>query len=394
MASKRHRPEEAVAKLRQVDFLVAQGQSVAEAIRAIGVTEVTYYRWRREFGGLKSDAVKRMKELEAENARLRKPVADLTLDKQILAEAAPGKLLSPARRRACVEHVMETMGVSERRACAALGQHRSTQRKVPRGGEDEERLTADIVELAREYGRYGYRKIAALLRNAGWLVNAKRVERIWCREELKVPRRQPKRARLWLADGSCVRLRPERPNHVWSDDFVADRTHDGRKFRLLNVIDEFSHECPAIRVGRKLGADDVIDVLSDLFILRGVPDHIRSDNGPEFVAKSVQGWIAAVGAKTAYIAPGSPWENGYVESFNARLRDELLNGEIFYSLREAEAVIESWRRHYNSVRPHASLKFRPPAPEVVLPAFAAWPAALRQQATGATHPVAPRPTLH
>jgi transposase InsO family protein len=286
------------------------------------------------------------------------------------------------------------MGVSERRAPAALGQHRSTQRKAPRGQEDEEQLTADIIELAREYGRYGYRKIAALLRDAGWVVNAKRVERIWRREGLKVPRRQPKRARLWLADGSPVRLRPERPNHVWSYDFVEDRTHDGRKFRMLNVLDEFTRECLAIRVGRKLGADDVIDVLSDLFIPRGVPDHIRSDNGPEFMAKSVQGWIAAVSAKTAYIAPGSPWENGYVESFNARLRDELLNGEIFYSLREAEVVIESPRRHYNSVRPHASLNFRPPAPEVLLPAFAAWPAALRRQATEAKHPVAPRPTLH
>ena len=206
------------------------------------------------------------------------------------------------------------LSVSERRACAALGQHRSTQRKAPRGRDDEERLTADIIELARQYGRYGYRKVTALLRDAGWLVNDKRVERIWRREGLKVPPRQPKRGRLWLADGSCIRLRPERPNHVWSYDFVEDRTHDGRKFRLLNVIDEFTHECLAIRVGRKLKAADVIDVLSDLFILRGVPGHIRSDNGPEFVAKAVQGWIAAVGAKTAYIAPGSPWENGYVES--------------------------------------------------------------------------------
>jgi putative transposase len=177
------------------------------------------------------------------------------------------------------------MGASERRACAALGQHRSTQRQAARGREDEERLTADIVELARQYGRYGYREVAALLHDAGWLVNDKRVERIWKREGLKVPPRQPKRGRLWLADGSCIRLRPERPNHVWSYDFVEDRTHDGRKFRLLNVIDEFTHECLAIRVARRLGAADVIDVLSDLFILRGVPGHIRSDNGPEFVAR-------------------------------------------------------------------------------------------------------------
>jgi putative transposase len=284
--------------------------------------------------------------------------------------------------------VRRTLSVSERRAGAALGQHRSTQRKAPRGRDDEERLTADTIELARRYGRYGYRKVAALLRStAGWAVNDKRVERIWRREGLKVPPRQPKRGRLWLTDGSCIRLRAERPDHVWSYDFVEDRTHDGRKFRMLNIIDEFTHECLAIRVGRKLGAGDVIDVLSDLFILRGVPGHIRSDNGPEFVAKAVQAWIAAVGARTAYIAPGSPWENGFVESFNARLRDELLKGEIFYSLREAEVVIESWRRHYNGVRPHASLGFKPPAPEVFVPAFAA-------RSSGSPRPLASAPTRH
>ena len=140
-------------------------------------------------------------------------------------------------------------------------------------------------------------------------------------------------------------MRPEQRNHVWSYDFVEDRTHDGRKYRMLNVLDEFSHECLAIRVARKLKAIDVIDVLSDLFILRGAPAHIRSDNGPEFVAKAVQQWIGGVGAKTAYIERGSPWENGYIESFNARFRDELLDGEIFYTLREAQIIIESWRRH-------------------------------------------------
>jgi putative transposase len=281
--------------------------------------------------------------------------------------------------------------VSERRACAALGQHRSTQRKVPRGREDTERLTADVIELARQYGRYGYRKIAALLRQAGWSVSDGRVERIWKREGLKVPHRQPKRGRLWLADGSCVRLRPEHLNHVWSYDFVEDHTHDGRRFRMLNVVDEFSRECLAIRVNRKLKAIDVIDVLSDLFILRGVPGHIRSDNGPEFVAKVIQEWIAAVGAKTAYIQPGSPWENGYIESFNARLRDELLNGEIFYTLREAQIIIESWRRHYNAIRPHASLGYKPPAPEVFVPAFSAWPASQCRSAPPAT--LAQPPTL-
>ena len=278
MPRKGYKPEEIIAKLRQVDVLVSQGATMADAIRQIGVSEVTFYRWRQEFGGLKADQ----------------------------------------------------------------------------------------------------------LRQAGWSVSDGRVERVWRREGLKVPSKQPKRGRLRLTDGSCIRLRPEHPNHVWSYDFVEDRTHDGRKYRMLNVVDEFTHECLAIRANRKLKAIDVIDVLSDLFILRGVPGHIRSDNGPEFVAKAVQEWIGAVGAKTAYIEPGSPWENGYIESFNARLRDELLNGEIFYTLREAQIVIESWRRHYNAIRPHASLGYKPPAPEVFVPAFAAWPASLPRPAPPAT----------
>ena len=186
-------------------------------------------------------------------------------------------------------------------------QHRSTQRRVPTGPDDEERLTADIVESARRHGRLGYRKIAEMLRStAGWIVNDKRVERIWRREGLKVPAKQSKQGRIWFADGSCIRLRAERPNHVWSYDFVEDRTHEGRKYRMLNLIDEFTHECLAIRVDRKLKSADVIDVLSDQFILRGVPEHIRSDNGPEFLAKAVQDWIGAVGAKTAYIERAVP----------------------------------------------------------------------------------------
>mgnify|MGYP004536218955 CR=1 FL=1 len=257
--------------------------------------------------------------------------------------------------------------MSERKACAVLGQHRSTQRKLPRAADDEAALRADIVDLARQYGRYGYRRITALLRIQGWACNHKRVERIWRAEGLKVPPRQPKRGRLWLNDGSCVRLRPERPNHVWAYDFVEDRTRDGRKFRMLNVVDEYTRECLAIRVGRQLKAADVIDVLSDLFILRGTPGHVRSDNGPEFAATAVKGWISGVGAKTAFIEPGSPWENGYVESFNGKLRDELLNMEVFNTLAEAKVLIEQWRCHYNTVRPHSSLRYRPPAPEVVMP---------------------------
>ena len=261
----------------------------------------------------------------------------------------------------------QALGVSERRACRVLGQHRSTQRKVPKGRSDEERLTKDIIELTRHYGRYGYRMITGMLNNTGWHVNHKRVERIWRREGLKVPHKQAKRARLWLNDGSCVRLRPERRNHVWSYDFVHDRTHDGRAFRTLNIIDEYTKEALMMRVARKLNSSDVVDALTDLFILRGPPEYIRSDNGPEFVAEKVRKWIAAVGSKTAFIEPGSPWENGYCESFNARLRDELLNGEIFYTLAEAKIIIEQWRIHYNTVRPHSALGYKPPAPESIIP---------------------------
>ncbi len=297
--------------------------------------------------------------------------------------------MSPARRRRCIDHTVRMFGVSERLACRVLGQHRSTQRKAPKGRADDAALTANIIELATRYGRHGYRRIAALLRDAGWLVNVKRVERIWRQEGLKVPTRQPKKGRLWLNDGSCVRLRPEHPNHVWSYDFVEGRTHNGRKFRMLNLIDEFTRECLAIRIDRKLKSTDVIDVLSDLFILRSVPGHIRSDNGPEFIAKAVRDWITAVGARTAFIEPGSPWENGYCESFNSKLRDELLNGEIFYSLAEARIVIEGWRQHYNTRRPHSSLGYRPPAPAAV-----PWPAAPPQPASPATSDVADKPTMH
>ncbi|WP_120632585.1 IS3 family transposase [Ruegeria sp. EL01] len=366
MATKRPKPEEIVVKLRQVEVLMGQGMPRIDAIRQISVTEQTYYRWKKKYGGMGMEQLKELKRLQKENERLRRVVSDLTLDKLILSEAAKGKLLSPSRRRACIDHVRSRIKVSERRVCRVLGQHRSTQRRMPQGRADEDRLVADMIELARQYGRYGYRRIAALLRDAGWQINDKRVERLWRREGLKVPTKQPRKGRLWLNDGSCVRLRPEYRNHVWSYDFVHHRTDDGRAFRTLNILDEYSRECLAIRVKRKLNSTEVIDALTDLFILRGVPAYIRSDNGPEFIAEAVRDWIKAVGAKTAYIEPGSPWENGYCESFNGRMRDELLNGEIFYSLREAQIIIENWRKHYNTKRPHSALGYRPPAPEAII----------------------------
>ena len=205
-----------------------------------------------------------------------------------------------------------------------------------------------------------------MLRREGWLVNHKRVERIWRQEGLKVPQKQPKRRRLWLNDGSCIRLRPERKDHVWSYDFVIARTSDRRVFRILNIIDEYTRECLAILVKRRITSQDVIDQLFELIIFRSIPEHIRSDNGPEFTAKAVRGWLNRLGVKTLFIEPGSPWENGYIESFNGKLRDELLNREIFTTLTEAKVLIEQWRREYNQVRPHSSLGYRPPAPEAKL----------------------------
>jgi len=247
-------------------------------------------------------------------------------------------------------------------------------------------LTADIVRLATRYGRYGYRRIREMLVAEGWRVNVKRVYRIWRREGLKVPMKQPKRGRLWLNDGSCIRLRPERPNHVWSYDFVQDRTQDGRPFRMLVVLDEFTRRCLAISVARRLRSDDVLHCLAELFVTHGPPEHLRSDNGPEFVAISVREWLGRIGVKTLYIEPGSPWENGYCESLNSKLRDELLNGEIFTTLREAQVLIENWRRHYNAVRPHSSIGYRPPAPEAILPPTSGLPyAPLRPAQTLANH---------
>jgi len=262
---------------------------------------------------------------------------------------------------------MKTLNVSERRACSAINQNRATQRYRPLVKLEERQLAQCVVEVACEYGRYGYRQVTAMLRNAGWRVNHKRVERIWRREGLKVPSKQPKRRRLWLNDGSCLRLRPQYRNHVWSYDFVHHRTYDGRSFRMLTVIDEYSRECLAIDVSRKLNSQDVLHRLGELFLERGLPDYIRSDNGPEFTARAVRKWLDQLGIGTLFIEPGSPWENGYIESFNGTLRNEVLNGEIFDTLLEAQVLIEAWRKHYNHVRPHSALGYKPPAPEAVHP---------------------------
>ena len=266
-----------------------------------------------------------------------------------------------------MERAREQYGISERHACRLLGQWRGTQRYEPDHRLDEDELTRAVIALASQYGRYGYRRITALLRSAGGQVGKDRVQQIWRREGLKVPQKQRPRGRLWLHDGSCLRRRPDHPNQVWSYDFVSARTHDERTLRLLTLLDEYTRECLAIQVERRMGSQEVIETLSEVMVWRGIPKHIRSDNGPEFVAKELREWLGKLGTGTLYIEPGSPWENGYCESFNGKLRDECLNGELFYSLKEAQIVIEEWRVQYNTVRPHSALGYRPPAPGAYSP---------------------------
>ncbi len=284
-----------------------------------------------------------------------------------------------------MEYVREALGrqrVSERHACRVLGQSRSVQRRSRHVPSDEPMLVRRMVALATQYGRYGYRRVGALLRAEGFRANHKRVERLWRLEGLKVPQKQPKRKRLWLNDGSCIRLRPAYRDHVWSYDFMADRTSDGRKLRLLTIIDEYSRECLAIDVGRRMTSDHVMERLTQLFVDRGVPAYLRSDNGGEFTATAVREWLGKLGVSTLYIEPGSPWENGYGESFNGKVRDEFLNMELFDTVLETQVLADRYKKHYNTVRPHSSLDYRPPAPE----AFAPWPPSIQVPAahTGLT----------
>ncbi len=257
----------------------------------------------------------------------------------------------------------DVMSISERRACRAIRQPRSTQRHERKAPDDEERLVGQIIRLATQYGRYGYRRITALLRNDGWRVNHKRVERIWRQEGLKGPYKQPKCGRLWLNDSSCIRLRPMRRDHVWSYDMAMERTSDGRPLRILAIIDEYTRECLSLHVARRIRSGDVLDQLYELFLTRGMPEYIRSDNGPEFAAQAVRNWLNPLDVTTLFIEPGSPWENGYVESFIGKMRDELLNREVLDTLDEAKILVEAWRKAYNRIRPHSSLGYRPPAPE-------------------------------
>ena len=269
--------------------------------------------------------------------------------------------MTPQQRRQAVRFLQEQFAVSERRACRVLGQPRSTQRQVAKTNQEEERVVRRMLELVRQHPRFGYRRIWALLRREGWPVNRKRIHRLWRQQGLKVPRRQRKKRRLGSSANSCVRRPAQHKDHVWTWDFLHDRTRDGRPLKWLTLIDEYTRECLALEVDRGMTAAAVKAVLAGVVQQRGVPVYIRSDNGSEFIAEAIRTWMKAAGLETLYIAPGAPWENGYAESFNSKVRDELLNAEEFGSVLEAKVLAKEWRQEYNHVRPHSSLGYRTPA---------------------------------
>ena len=259
--------------------------------------------------------------------------------------------------------LMERLGLSERRACQITGQHRSTQRHQPgRGGDRDDALRERLRKLSAEHPRWGYRLAWGAVREEGWAVNRKKIQRLWREEGLRVPQRKRKRRRLGDSMVPAVRLRAERPDHVWALDFQFDTTVDGRTLKLLHVVDEHTREALAIRVARSIDADHTVRVLDQIVRERGAtPELVRMDNGPELTANALRDWCLFGGTGRSYIEPGSPWQNPFVESFGSRVRDEVLSVEAFDSVLEASIVIEDWRNIYNPKRPHSSLGWKPPA---------------------------------
>ena len=255
----------------------------------------------------------------------------------------------------------DRLGVSERWACRVVGQHRSTERYEPKRAADDAALRAELAQFSKDRPRWGYRQAHHHLREQGWEVNRKRVQRLWREEGLRVPQRKRKRRRLGESTVPARRLVAERPNHVWAFDFQADQTSDGRVLRLCNIVDEFTREALVMHVERSIDADTVVALLEGVVAERGAPEHLRMDNGPEMTAHALVGWCTLSGTGTAYIDPGSPWQNPYVESFHSRVRDELLDIEEFSCLAEAQVVVGDWREDYNRRRPHSSLGMRAPA---------------------------------
>jgi putative transposase len=328
--------------------------------KQLEIVEATYHRWRNQYGGMKADDVKRLKELEAENSRLKRIVADQVLENQALKEIAR-KLLSPPCRRRAVLMLRDRPGLSERRTCRYVGQPRETQRREPVIAEDDAALRGELRAFSRRRPRWGYRQAHQHLLDEGWSVNRKRVQRLWREEGLRVPEKRRKRRR----GESTVpgdRLRAERPNHVWASDFQFDVTDDGRAVKLLYVVDEFTREALAMEAERSIDADKVVNVLDQIVAERGgYPQFVRCDNGPEMTSAALRDWCRFSRTGAAFIEPGSPWENAYVESINSRVRDEVLSGEVFSCLAEAKVMVEDLREDYNRARPHRAHNMMTPA---------------------------------
>ncbi|WP_157554147.1 IS3 family transposase [Micrococcus sp. CH3] len=357
---KRHTPEQVVRKLGQADRMLADGQDVAAVCRELGVYEQTYYRWRNQYGGLKADDAKRLKELEKQNATLKRLLAEAELEKAALKELAGGKLLSPDRRRAAVDHLKRKLRVSERMACRLVGLSRSAYRRPLKGdtvADPDRALREWLRAWAKDHPRYGYRRAYHDARAEGWVVNHKKIQRLWRDEGLRVPQwRRRKRVGSSTVDAPTA----DAPNVVWAVDFQFDADEHGRPSKICSIVDEHTRECIGGLVERSITADRLTAHLEDLVAARGAPAVLRSDNGPEFISEAMADW-AGTRTGLSYIPPGSPWRNGYVESFNSRIRDECLNINSFYSLLHAQVIIGDWKDEYNHHRRHSSLGYLTPA---------------------------------
>jgi transposase InsO family protein len=360
---KRRTPEQIQRLLREAQRSLAKGLSIADVCRQLGVGESSYHRWRQRFDPTQVDETRRIRELQNEVERLKLLVAELLLDKKMLQDIAK-KVVTPTQQRACADYLGEVYTVSQRRVCRVLGRVRSTLRYRRRARQGEQPLVQAIRRLARKYPRWGYRRVWAVLDRQGRPVNIKRVRRLWIALGLKRPIRRRQLRKLGPKKGTSANSCTNRParfkNDVWTYDFVADRTTDGRALKWLSLVDEYTRECLALHVGRSLTGSDVRRVLTWVIGRRGAPRSIRSDNGSEFICEALTRWLPQKGTEPIPVAAGSPWENGFGESFNSRLRDEFLEAEEFESEQDAREKAKWFRREFNTVRPHSALEYKTP----------------------------------
>ncbi|WP_156361584.1 IS3 family transposase [Sphingomonas sp. Leaf67] len=371
MKRKQFSEEQIIGILKEAEA----GAVVTELCRKHGMSSATYYAWKAKFGGLEVSDAKRLRSLEEENARLKRLLADTMLDNAGLKDLLFKKMVAPAAKRQAVVHLQTTLGMSERRACAVVGADRTSMRYRSCRADDGD-LRSRLCELAQQRRRFGYRRLHILLRRDGITINRKKTQRLYREEGLTVRRRKGrKRAVGARAPAPVLAL----PNQRWSLDFVHDQLATGRRFRVLNVVDDVTRECLAAVVDTSISGRRVVRELGDLIARRGAPKMIVSDNGTELTSNAVLAWSGDVGVEWHYIAPGKPTQNGFVESFNGRMRDELLNETLFFTIGQARSILARWVDDYNTERPHSSLGYATPA------AFAA---GLEKQRAGLTPPVA------